>query len=1181
MTAENKDMIPVRTELVDASGHDSDDDGASVDWDTATEHFSNSRDSESSVKPMIGAAENQRVFYSRILVGLVLVVSAAATAGLTYALTAQEEQNTFERDFAGIAKEIVEVAQTAENNLVKIMFDFSTMLTSAALGLKQVWPNVTIPDFERRASASMDVSGGKFLGVMMAVEPTNASRAAWNQYADENIGWLNESHAILGTKPAPVLSEMYSLNPKWEGDNDTVNPVAIPSFGNQLHLVTWQVSPPPLDSPLLIRGDYKHYYTPRWDYVNETGRTARSPIVTVNGWLLNLPIYDPVNIYYQPVYDTFDDDNKTLVAIAYMVLRWMDHFQDLLHDDAVGIMIVLNSTCGDLVTYEVNGHNATYLGQGDQHDTQFDYLGESAGLTLAMNEILQGSTYSEKGISCGYSISVYPSERLRDKYTTGRPWAYSLIVLAIFAFTSLVFVLYDCLVQRRQETVMDSAVKTDAIVSQLFPEQFREQMLANAEAEKQMEKNKNNRSDTFRSMSAKSSLHAFMGGDDAMETEMEDEDLFVSKPVADLFPNVTVLFADIVGFTAWSSVREPSQVFTLLETIYRSFDKVAKRRKIYKVETVGDSYVAVAGVPFPMANHAVTMARFARECSMKLPEVVHRLETHLGPGTGDIQMRFGIHSGPVTAGVLRGEKARFQLFGDTVNTASRIENSGVGNRVHLSENTANLIIAAGRSSWVAPRPDPVHLKGIGSVKTFWLVASKAGSRAGSVFDRSETFETPNAKDLGRAAIRGSIHSGIVSGWKDQTKRLVAWNTESLLRLLQKVAASRGGAPKSNHTEGARKLMPTAAPLSEVVEIIPLPGFDSKQVCKKQVNPESIDLGPEVRRQLSSYVSWVASSYKNNPFHNFEHASHVSMSVNKLLSRIVAPDISVEDADETKMKAKMAAELHDHTYGITSDPLTQFACALAALIHDVDHRGVPNGRLVEEEPRLGELYEQSVAEQNSVDLAWLKLMSDEYQDLRACIYSNEAEMKRFRQVVVNTVLATDIFDKKLKALRNARWDKAFHNADKFIDEGTGIISEQEDVNRKATIVIEHIIQASDVSHTMQHWHVYTKWNEKLYQEQYLAYVAGRGGAKDPTDGWYGGELWFFDNYVIPLSKKLAECGVFGVSSDEYLNYALENRKEWAQKGRDIVDAMAKKYRREAALPEQAVAVDDSTLTRVCE
>ena len=77
--------------------------------------------------------------------------------------------------------------------------------------------------------------------------------------------------------------------------------------------------------------------------------------------------------------------------------------------------------------------------------------------------------------------------------------------------------------------------------------------------------------------------------------------------------------------------------------------------------------------------------------------------------------------------------------------------------------------------------------------------------------------------------------------------------------------------------------------------------------------------------------------------------------------------------------------------------------------------------------------------------------------------------------------------------------------------------------------------------------------------YSAYQAGRS-TKDPSEGWYKGELWFFDNYVIPLAKKLDECKVFGVSSDECLNYAMENRKEWDAKGRDIVQEMTSKCKR---------------------
>ena len=101
-----------------------------------------------------------------------------------------------------------------------------------------------------------------------------------------------------------------------------------------------------------------------------------------------------------------------------------------------------------------------------------------------------------------------------------------------------------------------------------------------------------------------------------------------------------------------------------------------------------------------------------------------------------------------------------------------------------------------------------------------------------------------------------------------------------------------------------------------------------------------------------------------------------------------------------------------------------------------------------------------------------------------------------------------------------------------------------------ITIEYLMQASDVAHTMQHWQIYTLWNEKFFQECYKAFQEGRSDL-DPTEGWYDGELAFFDLYVIPLAKRLRECGIFGVCSDEYLNYAVSNREEWSRRGKEMV------------------------------
>lgn len=188
-----------------------------------------------------------------------------------------------------------------------------------------------------------------------------------------------------------------------------------------------------------------------------------------------------------------------------------------------------------------------------------------------------------------------------------------------------------------------------------------------------------------------------------------------------------------------------------------------------------------------------------------------------------------------------------------------------------------------------------------------------------------------------------------------------------------------------------------------------------------------------------------------------HCLYEQQSVQKLLARIVTPS-DIDRAYEIKTFGA------DKTYGITSDPLTQFSCVFSAVIHDIDHPGVPNAILVAEETPLATKYNnKSIAEQNSVDLAWNLLMDDRYQSLRSAIYSNKDEMQRFRQLIVNSVMATDIADKDQKVFRNARWDRAFHE--------NVVENEQDSINRKATIVIEHLIQASDVAHTMQHVRAY--------------------------------------------------------------------------------------------------------------
>jgi class 3 adenylate cyclase len=126
------------------------------------------------------------------------------------------------------------------------------------------------------------------------------------------------------------------------------------------------------------------------------------------------------------------------------------------------------------------------------------------------------------------------------------------------------------------------------------------------------------------------------------------------------------------------------------------------------------------GLPESQPDHARLMARFASECLLQMREITTRLSDQLGDGTVELALRVGLHSGPVTAGILRVKKSRLQLFGDSVNSASRMESTGEKNRIQVSSTTAELIREAGKGHWLLPREDLVEAKGKGQMQTFWL-----------------------------------------------------------------------------------------------------------------------------------------------------------------------------------------------------------------------------------------------------------------------------------------------------------------------------------------------------------------------------------------------------------------------------------------------------------------------------
>lgn len=364
---------------------------------------------------------------------------------------------------------------------------------------------------------------------------------------------------------------------------------------------------------------------------------------------------DPMAFFSMPVFDSFGSSRK-VVATAEAVIHWRSYFYDILPENVQGITLVLNNTCSGSFTYEIQGKNIYGVGWGDLHEPEFSKYREELVVELGYVEDGMNSEIPWYTDGCAYTLEVYPTQIYFNTFITGASVNVTFAVGMVFFYSILMFIFYDRLVESRQRIILAKATKSTAIVASLFPKNVRDRLL-------QVDVQKRKSGDGgFSALAPTQRVKSFLGGD---TNGVNDVD---TQPIADLFPHCTVLFADITNFTAWSSTREPAQVFVLLQALFQAFDQIAKRRRVFKVETIGDSYVAVTGLPEPQPNHAIIMARFAMECMHVMNKVFRDLEETLGPDTGDLGMRFGLHSGPVTAGVLKGDRARFQLFGDTVNT---------------------------------------------------------------------------------------------------------------------------------------------------------------------------------------------------------------------------------------------------------------------------------------------------------------------------------------------------------------------------------------------------------------------------------------------------------------------------------------------------------------------------------
>ena len=944
-----------------------------------------------------GGKDSKTAARLRVLVIILFITLIVVVPTALYLTTRKTEVNGFENAYRRLASKVVDSVEFHLASKLTSLDSFRIAITSHAISSNATWPYVTNPNYDLRANSAREI--GAMLSVNFHALVTENNREAWENYTMENIDWLwqaqsNSRHRLLAPSRRELNEEKDSTTSPDKKEEESshqqvITDISKAGFSKEIHMLhpsqgamvdtsdgpympIWQTMPPIPETINYNALSYSSSSEAARLVLSSRGDAVMSRIENlqdvygpetaklVSGYYSNLlqdylfdPAAeyegDPIAIMYLPIFEQFNNESS-VVGMLSASMSFKFFFTNLLGAEPNGVMCIIENGCGDVLSYEINGEEAIFLGRNDMHDPSFDYLEQTYDFSSVSESKVH--SYREKYVRlndeyCPYKLRVYPVNTLQDEYMTSRPVVFAVTMALAILFMAIAAFSYDYFVQRRMKKVLKTAKESRAIVHSLFPANVRERLLKEEEERSQQRSSDQRSADgssipgtrifprrlsvdtrsaasttntrrnsnetgitdmlqqpihtaansvvgavsSMAALPAKLRLKFFLneshhGQEQAYRLEHKSAQEEEEKPIADLFPNCTVLFADIAGFTAWSSEREPEQVFTLLQTIFKSFDRICRKRDIFKVETIGDCYVAVTGLPDPQPDHAIRMTKFARTCIQRVSEITARLESKLGPGTGSLRMRFGLHSGPVTAGVLRGEKSRFQLFGDTVNTAARMESTGMKNRIQLSSSTAQLLIEAGKENWIQSRDELVQAKGKGQIQTYWALTSR-GRRTSSreifqVEDRPKVVrstlstEDSYSNDIDEEDDK-SGYSGDTSYWRNedfgasksildfsqaaiQNDRLIDWLVDIMTKQLKQIIVGRAVERNERFEPSQALVQPTNVPRDEVTESIELPKFDPR-AAKLRASKIASDVPEKVVRELRQFVSKIAAGYR--------------------------------------------------------------------------------------------------------------------------------------------------------------------------------------------------------------------------------------------------------------------------------------------------------------------------------
>ena len=653
--------------------------------------------------------------------------------------------------------------------------------TGPSLG---TFPNVTFPGFDSFAQAQLALAQARALSWNPLL--LQSQLAGWQAYAASHLGQLGTT---LNATPALLAAVAATANATGVYERNGAGAVVRSDPARPFTTPVWQIAP--------LAGNAAAVYYDLHSQVDrrvalDASLATMAPVSTAIIQLVQdvrANISRASGIVFAPVHDASAAASAPPFGFVSVVFSWDSFLASALPAFITSVDVVLASPAnGAAFTFRVVAGGVAATLPGDAHEIGTEDL----ALRMDLNAT---------GLGQYFTLAIYPTTALRRSYLSNNPRDACIGVVCIIVAVAAVFKLYDAAATSYSGQLAAAARAAARIVDGVFPASVRKRLFRNASAAASPGVSRQNsqqlppqRGSMDGGVSALRRLLTRLSDgraarDSAASATSLDGVAFgrpprrtssamslpSGAPIADHFDDCTVLFADLEKFTRWSAEVTPERVFSLLEAVFGEFDAAARRLGVFKVETIGaatrqmlmlracfvlaadlfflylfmvagDCYLAVTGLPEPNARHAEAMAEFA----LQLPALLRRALESQGLAPDALRLRVGLHSGSVTAGVLRGDRSRFQIFGDAVNTASRMESTGEAGRIQASASTAEAL--AGASHTLRFR-GKVAAKGKGELETFWLErgpgeAQDASAAAPSPAAASAAPPSPAAVDDG-------------------------------------------------------------------------------------------------------------------------------------------------------------------------------------------------------------------------------------------------------------------------------------------------------------------------------------------------------------------------------------------------------------------------------------------------